>query len=212
MATGNIFNPNGSIGRLVHYTLKGKPIIRIKPAHMTNPRTPAQEAHRMKLKLASRFIKSNKKFIEIGYQGTSLDYPHNEARQFLMKNCFVNTADSVMLDYSKVMISRGEIKKPEDCQMTVADNQLSITWKKPVKGDKTKGTDKAMVTMFMDDGSDGTSELIRGLASRSEGSITIPIPKHEAPVQVWMFFYNAEEEVGQSKKNVSDSVWLGEIE
>lgn len=211
MATGNPYRAKGSIGNLTFYRLKDKDVVRIKPAHVTNPRTTAQTNHRMKIKLASRLLKSMHSFIQIGYQETSLDYPANEARQYVMKNCFDITDNGPVIDYSKVLISRGSIAKPEDISFVSDDDMVEISWKTPAKGDYTNGEDRFMIAMFMDEGEYGKSELIVSPARRNDGTTTAKIPDHSAPVQIWAFFYNAEAAVGESRKKISDSVWIGEI-
>lgn len=212
MAIDNMGNMSGSLGNLVHYRLKGKQVVRHKPAHMTNPKTVGQRNHRMKIKLASRFVKSIYNFIKIGYQATSLDNPSNEARQYLIKNCFIVTTDSISFDYPSVLISRGGIKKPEDFSMTFDGNTAHITWKRPVKGDYTDGADRVMITLFSDEGLEGLSWLLSNAVTRQDGSALITVPIHSKPVHIWMFYYNSEKAVGEDRKKVSDSVYLGVIE
>lgn len=212
MATGNPYHAKGSIGNLTFYRLGDKDVIRIKPAHVRNPRTKAQTNHRLKIKLASRLLKSIHSFIQIGYQETSLDYPANEARQYLMKNCFDITDNGPVIDYSKVIISRGSITKPEEIKFVADDDKFEITWKIPVKGDYTNGEDRLMIAMFMDQDIEGKSELVVSPARRKDGIVTANIPDHKAPVQIWIFFYNAEEAVGESRMKISDSVYVGAIE
>lgn len=203
---------SGSIGCLLHYSLKGKQVVRHKPAHMTNPKTIGQTNHRMKIKLSSRFIKSIHNFIKIGYQATSLDYPSNEARQYMIKNCFTVTSDGVLMNYPSVAVSRGEIAKPEDFTMSIVVNTAHISWKTPVKGDYTNSEDKVMIVLFNDEGREGISWQLSNVASRQDGNTIFTVPIHTKPVHAWMFYYNPEKAVGEDRKKVSDSVYLGEIE
>ncbi len=211
MAKGNPFKAKGRIGNLVFYNLKGEDLIRVIPANVHNPNTTAQSNHRTKVKLASKFLKTMNEFIKIGYQATSADYPANEARQYLIKNCFNITPAGPVLDYKKVLIARGDIPAPLEYKMSVEANSASISWKTSTRDTVKRQDDRAMVAMFMEDGEKSTSELMHTPAHRRDGSVTVTIPSHTVPAQIWMFFYNAEEEVGKSRKNISDSVWLGEI-
>lgn len=204
--------PEGSMGNIVHYMLKGKKVMRLKPAHMTNPQTTAQTNHRTKIILSSRFVKAMNNFIKIGYQATSLDYPSNEARQYLMKKCFAITEAGPLLEYHTVVLSRGEIRKPEDTEMSINDTSANVSWKKPVPGDYNDGSDKVMIAIFSEEGEFGTSWLLSNVALRMDGNAVLQIPVHTKPIHVWMFFHNAEKAVGESRKKVSDSVYLGEIE
>jgi len=202
---------SGSIGNIVHYTLRGKNVMRLKPGIKNNPRTAKQQNHRAKIRESSKFIRSINSFIKIGYQATPLDYAANEARQFIIKNCFIETPDGVKLNFPSILVSRGELKKPENYSMTVDGTTATITWKKPEKRDYTDGTDKVLIALYSDTPPEGSSWLKISVAFRSDGTATIEIPAHELPIHAWMFFYNAEKATGESKKKISDSVYLGEI-
>lgn len=201
----------GSIGNVVHYNLGDKNIMRLKPGYMHNPRTPKQQNHRAKIRLSGRFNKAMIDFIKIGYQATSLDYPSNEARQYIIKNCFIETPQGMVLDYPSILVSRGELNMPEEFSMTADGSAITVKWKTPVKNDGNDGMDKVMIAMYMDDTPLGQSWLHRSVALRREGTATVPIPPHNSPVHVWMFYYNAEKALGESRKKISDSVYLGEL-
>lgn len=211
MATEKRGRINGSIGNIVHYTLGDKNVMRQKPAYVHNPRTTKQQNHRAKIRESSKFIRSIHTFIKIGYQATSLDYPSNEARQFLIRNCFIETPEGMLLNYPSVPVSRGELKKPEEFGMTTNGTIATITWKSPVKQDFTDGTDKVMIIMYSNETTEGMSWLKSSVAFRADGKAILDIPAHELPIHVWMFFYNAEKAVGESRKKISDSVYLGEL-
>ena len=211
MAKGNPFKAKGRVGNVTCYQLNGEDIMRIIPAHVSNPNTTAQSNHRTKMRLASKFLKTLNDCIKIGYQDTSADYPANEARQYLIKNCFNITPAGPVLDYKKVMISRGEIEKPMEHSCVKDGNTAKISWK-TLPGDSVKRQDdRAMVVMFIDQAENSKSVLLSTPARRRDGNVSVEIPAHTVPVQVWMFFYNAEEQVGESRKKISDSVWLGTI-
>lgn len=199
---------SGSLGPVIYYMRKGKRCMRSKPAHMSNPNTVGQKNHRDKLKLSGRIIKALRKFIDIGFQATELDMPMNEARQYMIKNCFYIEQENTVLDYSKVLISRGELKAPEEATLSLDGNTANITWKVPVKGDYTKGDDKLMVAMFIDEGIDGVSQMLHNVALRSDGKCSVPVPIHTGPLHIWIFFSQPDYCAGESRKKVSDSVYF----
>jgi hypothetical protein len=211
MATGNIFKPRGSIGNLVVYPLGEINVIRTKPAYVNDAKSEKQLIHRAKIKLASRFTKEFYKFIQIGYQETTMDYPSNEARSYLMRNCFDLTPSGPKMLYPLVKISRGNIKKPENCVVSTTDDQMQISWKKPEKKDYTDPSDKVMVALLAEEEDALVSHQISTTAFRKDGSVTLDIPAHNNPLQVWMFFSNSDVAVGESKDKISDSVWVGEV-
>lgn len=210
MAIDNGNKISGSIGPIIYYSRNGKKCMRKKPGHVSNPQTPAQEYHRNKLKLSSRFIRSLKGFIELGYQQTSLDTPVNEARQHLMRDAFVKTPEGPVPDYSKIRIARGDLAEPQECLMQVEENQAHITW----YTDRHFWPDnvKVNVAMFIDEESDGISHMLNNVAYQNTGSCTVQIPLHNKPVNIWLFFYYPDLCADESRKKVSNSVFLGVID
>lgn len=209
MAIDNGSGASGSLGPLIYYYRKGKKCIRTKPPHVHNPQTAQQTNHRTKISMAGKLIRNLRKFIDIGYQATDIDMPMNEARKFMLNNCFDLSAEgATVLDYSKVLISRGQISKPEVTGFNIEGNTARINWKTPLKGDYTDGDDKVMIAMFMDEGKEGLSQLLSNVAYRKDGSCTIPVPIHTEPLHAWIFFYNPDIAPGESRMKVSDSVYL----
>lgn len=198
---------SGRVGSVIYYVRKGKKCMRIRPAHVYNPKTVAQTNHRNKLKLASRFVKSLDKFIRIGYQAATVDNAGNEARQHLMKECFIVTDHGPVLDFSSVIIARGEIPAPEECSLVVEDKTARITWK-PGKGDYWNDV-KVMVAMFIDEGKEGVSQLLSNVAYQKDGACTVPIPIHNEPLHIWMFFSNPDYCPNENRRKVSGSIYLG---
>lgn len=202
---------SGSLGPIIHYYRNGKYCMRMKPPHVENPRTEGQTHHRNKIKLAGRLIRSLKKFINIGYQDTEFDMPMNEIRKHLIQTCFDKTSDGTVLDYSRVQISRGELMKPEETTIKLEADKALITWKTPVKGHYTNDDDKVMIAVFVDEGDDGQSVLLSNVACRRDGSCIIPLPVHTAPMHIWMFYYNPDLFYTESKKKISNSVYLSRM-
>jgi hypothetical protein len=208
MATDNGNGASGSLGPIIYYTRNGKKCMRMKPAHVKNPKTKGQTHHRNKIKLAGRLIRGLRKFIDIGYQATDSDMPMNEARQYIIRNCFNNDVENTVLDYSQVMIARGELAKPEETTFTIENNSARITWKTPVRGDNTKGDDKVMIAMYSDEGSEPLAQMLSNAAYRKDGVVTVSIPIHDQPLHYWMFFYQPDYCTGESRRKISDSVYI----
>lgn len=182
--------------------------MRLKPAHVSNPKTKSQTHHRNKIRMAGRLVKGLRKFIDIGYQATDFDMPMNEARQYMIRNCFSNNNEDTVLDYSKVMIARGELLRPEETTLTIVNNTARVTWKTPVKGDYTNGDDKVMIAMYSDEGYEPLTQMLSNAAYRKAGEVTVSLPIHNQPLHLWMFFYQPDYCAGENRKKISDSVYL----
>lgn len=213
MAIQNFDGPSGDMGGIIYYNRNGKKCMRMRPAHYTDAKTTPQLKHREKISKAARFTKACRKFIDIGYQATDKEVPVNEARSFMIKNCFTEAEPLPILDYSKMLVSRGIIVPPKDAVMVVEGSSVTITWDPThIKHIFTAATDRVMVLMFTDDCKAGTGHYFRNVAFRGDGKVTIPIPKSTAPLHTWMFFHEPDVATGEHRAKISNSVYLGEIE
>ncbi len=199
---------SGRIGEIIYYKWKGRKCRRIRPAHVRNPKTPAQTRHRDKIKIGSKFIKSLHSFIEKGYQATEFDTQKNEAMSYLIKNCFIEEDGKVRLDYAQVPISRGEMTPPEKSIISITDNTVHISWEYNRNPWFCKGEDKLMVAIHVEDNERSYSQMLNNVAYREAGSTSVPIPITDKPKHLWFFFQNSDNEIGESRKNVSDSVYF----
>ena len=59
---------HGALGPVIGYTVRGHRYLRSMPSHMTNPRTPAQQAHRSHFSLVSTFIHTLGPIYKLGYR------------------------------------------------------------------------------------------------------------------------------------------------
>ncbi len=204
---------HNSLGSVVYYMRKGKKCMRLKPANFNDAKTPNQLKHRAKMKLAGEFTSSCKHFLTIGFQDApvSMDNPSNEARSYIIKNCFDTSGDMPVMEFSKVPISRGYIQRPEMASIKVEGQNAVINWRTPVKGEYADLNDRVMVMVYSDYGIDGKSHFFQDVATRGEGIANIPVPYSTEPLHAWMFFHNPNAATGESKKKISDSVYLGVI-
>ncbi len=212
MAIENEDGLSGSLGNVVFYKRKGKKCRRTKPEHFNDAKTQNQLNHREKMRRSSQFLKSCLSIINIGYQATDQDSQSNEARSFIVKNCFIKGNPLPVLDFSKVQISRGLISAPENVTMTQQDSTVTITWKVPVKGESSNRSDNVIVVMYADDKTESKVHALKNVAQRIDGTVTLKIPKSSSPLHVWMFFSWPDESPKENKSKISDSVYLGVIE
>lgn len=206
---GNGFE--GPIGDTIYYVVKGQKRARLKPAHVRNPKTPKQLNHRFKIRMTGRFLRSILPFIRVGFQATEMDSQYNEAASYMLRNCFMLVDKKMEVNYKSIMISRGEIKPPANVSMLVDVNNVTISWKLPVPKDRTNPEDKVQIALFCDEGESGLSWLHKSVAKRGDGTVTIAVVPQQKPIHAWMFFYNPDINIGEDKKKISNSVYLGEI-
>lgn len=107
---------SGKVGEVVASSWNGIPYIKSRPTSFHDAKTPAQMAHRMKLQMAHRFVKSVKECVEIGFrQVAEHQSAYNKAVSYMMKNAMVGEYPSIHIEPSKVMLSQGDLAGVKEC-------------------------------------------------------------------------------------------------
>jgi hypothetical protein len=206
------FSVQRQLGVLRFEFLSGVPILTLKrPTNAQSPKlslTPNAELVEGKIKIGGKFIKSLDKFIKIGYQASEFDTQANEAMSYLLKNCFIVEEEKTKLDYSTFPLSRGEMTAPEKCTLTISENTVLVTWEYLANPWFSKGEDKLMVALHVEDDKKSYSQIQTNVAYREAGRASFPIPITDKEVHLWLFFHNSDNAVGESRKNISDSVYF----
>ncbi len=109
--TNGIMGPQvGKIGPVVGYVANGKMIYRAYQRNISNPQTPAQQAHRLKLKTLSQASRDLKRMLGYSLQGAGIEI-HTTARNAFIKlnmQSFV-TEPEVALDYDRLVVAQGRL-------------------------------------------------------------------------------------------------------
>ncbi len=182
---------SGKVGNVVGASWKGIDYIRIKPDHVTNPRTVLQVNHRTKFKgvaaLAKKvmgsIIRPIFKYSAVKMTGYNL---------FVQKNIDAFGVDGSIEDFSKLSFSVGSLSLPENISV-IADAEVEsgvkISWDNiPDESDKD---DKLMLVVV-----NAADSRVRNLFdlpfTRAEGAADVVLPfDPRSEVHVYVFFGNA---------------------
>ena len=100
----------GKIGTVVGYVANGKMIYRAYQRNVKNPQTPAQQAHRFKLKTLSQASKDLERMLGYSLQGAGIEI-HTTARNAFIKlnmQSFVDDPE-LALDYDRLVVAQGRL-------------------------------------------------------------------------------------------------------
>jgi len=96
----------------IYYLVGDRMLLRRRPASVHDPRTPAQLRQRLRLRVASRFLKGFRPMVAEGFAPEELDNlrrvgAYQQALGRLMRGALVETPEGVAIDAARVLLSEG---------------------------------------------------------------------------------------------------------
>lgn len=100
----------GKIGTVVGYVANGKVVYRAYQGTVKNPQTPAQQAHRFRLKTLSQASKDLERMLSYSLQGAGIEIHTTARNAFIRLNMqsFV-TDPELALDYDRLVAAQGRL-------------------------------------------------------------------------------------------------------
>jgi hypothetical protein len=206
MATiDNLFDGGrGRLGNLVFYKLKGRNIVRTKPAHFSDKKSPAQLAQRQRMLAVNGFLNPFSNLLKLTFAPEDERLTARQAAQsYNMRNALAGEYPGIYVDKSRVLLSRGPLPVPVKAWMERNPEGLLIQWE---NGEEAVGTaaNDTLVAMAVFPGSD-TCMYQFSEARRSTGQylwkLQLPVKENALP-DVWIAFSN--------RLQMSNSMYLGE--
>lgn len=205
----------GRIGNIVYYIVNGQQRARIwvKPS---DPKTSKQVAHRLKIKVCTKFLKSFSNVIKIGYAGNNVAIrDFNDAFNYHLTNAMEeftlpeNHEISYRVIPEKVKLASGLINEPVIYSCERNGLQIELTWNSELGPIPNRHTDQVVVTAYIPE-EKAYTVFHAGIRKEGGGKIVMP-GNFNQPVHVWVFYWNPEKKTNSVKERVSNSVYLGVI-
>ena len=200
-------HPNGKIGGMVYYMLKGQAVCRMigeqgKPSIN-------QLANYQAMQVTMRLVKPMKEFIrnsfELEARGT-VKNAHNLAVSYNKKQALQGEYPNISVDYSKVVLSYGELPGARDFSISKTETGLIVSWNPESYTGGYDGDDILMIQLCFPLIKMGKSLL--NASRRDAGSVSITLDEQrqiEGPIEAYACFKSAD------GKQVSNSIYLGNI-
>ena len=141
---------SGTIGDRVYSSWNGISYSRSKPVSVKNPRTPGQLTQRAKFITVIKFIKPLKEILTIGFQSkTKKMSAFNYAMSFMYKNALTGAYPDFSIDYPRVLLSMGDLKKAIEPKITlISPCTIEFTWQFDAWLNNCYADDKAMIIVY----------------------------------------------------------------
>ncbi|MBB5635093.1 hypothetical protein HDF26_002180 [Pedobacter cryoconitis] len=141
----------GKIGNVVIYQWKNKVCARSTQTRLhKKPRTTAQKSQTGKMKVLSPFLNPVSEFLQVGFRHVTKDQDlsaNNAAKSVNMKNAIKGEFPDQEINWDTILVAEGELIKPENVKVTVAENSFIFTWDKD-KTNTASPTDRAIILLY----------------------------------------------------------------
>lgn len=197
----------GKTGRTVVYLLNGKTVKR-EIGFSSKPPSILQLAARQVTTVSSQFLSPAKEFINLGFkqQAEKTDKsPNNLASSHIRFNAIIGDYPEYCLDYSKVLLSRGDKPLTESLEVKAVEEGLQFSWDPAVSDSGRRWNDQAMMMAYIPSLKEAIY-LLNG-ARRTEGTDILRLPrfKDAVVIETYISFLAA------NHKSVSNSVYTGQL-
>lgn len=198
---------SGKVGNVVGARWRGKDILRSLPNKKTYVPTPAQLEQRDRFKTAMLFLTPIKPIVSAYFgkqQGDKSAF--NLATGYHIKYALLpGGLDAYVMDYPKVLISRGDLRGINNGGVTASGLELTLTWSDNSGQGNASATDELVVVVYSE--TLNLFETAVPAGTRNLQTITMTMPAYWAgeQVQVWATF------VTDSGNLAATSTYLGAV-
>ncbi|WP_316810290.1 DUF6266 family protein [Pedobacter heparinus] len=171
----------GKVGTVVGSSWNGVFYLKSLPDFGDYQPSTAQLNVQAKMAFVTGFLKPLKPLLNIGYQQFNKGItPMNAATSYHLKNAVTGTsALNYAIDYTKVMISEGNLPVADQAEVAVTvANKLNFTWVDDSDPDSTNGTD--MATVLAINPAKGNYTRMIGAAPRSAETFVLDLPGYRS--------------------------------
>ena len=181
---------SGKVGNVVGSRWRGKNVMRSLPQRGSYTATEKQEEQRQKFKTVIGFLSPIVEILNSYFGSPQGDKSRaNLATSYHLKNAVINTGTGMVMDYAKVLISKGDLRGIDGGSVTAAAAQtLNFGWQDNSGQGKATATDELMVVVYAPDLNLFYTNI--AVATRDATTATVTLPNFMASfeVEVWASF------------------------
>jgi len=197
----------GKLNKLVSYVLNGQVVVR-SIGTVTAQSTVPQLSARMKTSISSKLLKVLQEFFNVGFSievKGSTKNAFNKAVEINSRKMTVGVYPNFQVDYSKIELSRGILKKGENLLAAATDELISFSWTADLKMAWPESTDLVMMIAYFPQENRSVYKIGGNPRSTGADTLTLPPSLKGLHAETYMAFVAAD------RKQVSDSTYLGSL-
>ncbi len=197
----------GKIGDAVSYQLYGKNVVKSLPTKTAKNKigTAKQNVYRSKFTKMQYFLNPILHFIRVGFNLAAHARQmsaHNACKSYNMLNAFNDDGE---IDYSKVLVSYGNLAGAGDVTVEQDDAGLHFSWKNNTEPHLVRADDQVMLLAYSP--TNNRSEMMLSGARRKAGYEILSMAKFKKcpEVHTWIAF------ISDDRQKISMSTYAGKI-
>jgi len=208
VTSGPFVGFSGTVDGITYYTLPdGRTCAKRKNRPSSKPPTQLQLVNRADTALVSKFMKSFKDFISVGYQleaKKNHQNPHNMMVRYIRKNAIEGVYPNRKINLSKVLVANGKLPAAAETSVTVTDQGLTFNWSTELVPRLSLHSDQVMMLAYFPEIQE-TAYVLAG-AQRYAGTDFLHLTgvKRGLKAEVYIAF------ITDDHTGISDSVYLGQ--
>ncbi len=182
----------GKLGNLVVYKMNGQSIIRTKPEHYSDRKSPAQLAQRQRMKVVNEFLSPFLELIRLTFPPQKVGRTaRSEAQSYIMRNTLAGEYPNIYVDKSRALLSRGPLPVPVHASVTSGPDGLLIEWENGAEAAGSRTGDTLVVMVLQAETGQATYRFTD--TRRSEGRYMWTPALPQGTTDVWLAFRNREQ-------------------
>tara|TARA_R110001606_G_scaffold399186_2_gene581385 strand:- start:1259 stop:1900 length:642 start_codon:yes stop_codon:yes gene_type:complete len=181
---------SGKVGNVVGTRWRGKNVMRSLPQRGSYTPSTKQEEQRDRFRTVMGFISPFMDVLSLYFGSPKGDKSRsNMATSYHLKNAVVSGPDGMVMDYPKVLISKGDLRGIDGGTLAAAANQvLNFGWLDNSGQGKATATDTLMVVIYAPDLDMYYTDLAVATRDATTAAVTVPNFMAGFEVQVWASF------------------------
>ena len=171
----------------IYYLVGDRMLLRRRPASVHDPRTPAQLRQRLRLRVASRFLKGFRPMVAEGFAPEELDNlrrvgAYQQALSRLMRGALVEPPEGVAIDASRVLLSEGYGAPLGAVRARAVGGTLRLAWEE----DLPKGCGALLVGVWHRGLEQAQCHRLAVAPGARAASLPLPAGWGEGTLDVWV--------------------------
>ena len=185
---------SGKVGNVVGSRWRGKNVMRSLPQRGNYTATEKQEEQRQKFKVVIGFLSPIVEVLSRYFGSPQGDKSRtNLATSYHLKNAVLSTPTGMVMDYEKVLISKGDLRGIDGGTVAAAAGQvLNFSWQDNSGQGKATTTDQLMVVVYAPDLELFYTNIAVATRDATTAAVTLPNFMATFEVEVWASFSKPE--------------------